>query len=128
MHVQLKSQKVQEWLVLFLEGRIESTNYSRVLAAIKSLLTADETRVALDLSKLDFIGIAAMKELLGISAILRKSEGELVVVAPNAAVRRHLESFAGNGGLRVFQDLDELQTGIYLRPRAEFNSQGSLHF
>lgn len=120
--VSIVTREFKNWTVAEIKGRVDAFNDKRVLRSLEALLQAGHKSLALDLSEVAFMGFQAMKEILKMAETVSQSRGELVLVAPNAQVRRHLESFTGHKSLKVFRSFDELQTGLFFVPRAEFTS------
>lgn len=122
MMVSVTTREFKNWTVAEIKGRVDAFNDKRVIRSLEMLIQAGHRSLALDLSDVAFIGFQAMKEILKMAETVSQNRGEVVLVAPNAQVRRHLDSFAGHKGLKVFRSFDELQTGLFFVPRSEYAS------
>lgn len=94
--------------VLHLKGRIDSQTLEAFREILKST-TADN--LALDFSKIDFVGIPAIQLLVANSDEYKSNRRHFVVVAPTAHVLKHLEVYAGRTSLRVFRTNEDFAKG-----------------
>ena len=126
MTIQIKTHQISSWKVACLQGRVDAFNDKRILHVLRQMMDNDGMLLAVDLSQVDFIGFYALQELVKMAEELKSRTGELALVGPTAQVRRHLDSFAGHRGLRVFRDLEELRGGLFLKPRSEHGHHDSM--
>jgi anti-anti-sigma factor len=125
MKIQINTLELPPWKVISLTGRIDAFNDKRVLQVIHQTLGPESIHFAVDLSQVDFIGFYALQEILKLAVTLKSRAGELCLVGPTVQVRRHLDSFTGHQGVRIFRDLEELQRGFLLKPRSEHSLRGN---
>ena len=122
----LKHENTSEsgiYKVLHLKGRIDS----QTLEGFREILiAATAENLALDFSKIDFVGIPAIQLLVANSDEYKSKRRHFVVVAPSAQVLKHLEVYAGRTSLRVFRTVDDFSKGRLPEiKRSEFAELGS---
>jgi anti-anti-sigma factor len=124
MTVSISTRELKDWQtpwkVVHIKGRIDAFNDKRVSKTLEQIVDSGGHWLCLDLTDVEFMGFQAMQDLLKLTQAIRARAGDLVVVGPNAQVRRHLDTFTSHRGLKVFRSYEELQTGLFFVPRSEF--------
>lgn len=112
------------WRGLKLTGRADAFNDRQLIQALEKTM-ADSNRIAIDLSDAEFLSLQFLRALRFFSQELGKKGGEFVLVRPSHSVRRQIEIFFSPKAFRIFSSQQELQSGQFVVPRAEFHSSHS---
>ena len=87
--MRIDTRKQAGWLVCAISGRIDGTTAPQLEASLRGTIDAGETRIAADLSGVQYLSSAGLRVFL---ATLRQlSGGEFRLVGPTEAVREVLD-------------------------------------
>ena len=125
MSLKISTSKIDQWTLVFIDGRVDAFNDKKTIQVFEDLRISSECKIAVDLSKADFISLAFLRWLLSFSTALRTVQGDLVLLNPAHSIRRQIEIFIGLSSFKVFETLEDLNMGLYLPRRSEFESTQS---
>ncbi|HRL12404.1 MAG TPA: STAS domain-containing protein [Aggregatilineales bacterium] len=78
-------------VLLVVQGRIDSMTAGQFGASVTRVIEAGHVRIALDLSLVDYMSSAGLRELVSAVKKLRKSAGDLRIARPSPRVREVME-------------------------------------
>lgn len=78
-------------VLLVVQGRIDSMTASQFGASVAREIEAGHHRIALDLSLVDYMSSAGLRELVSAVKKLRKAAGDLRIARPSPRVREVME-------------------------------------
>ena len=99
--MRIDTRKQAGWLVCAISGRIDGTTAPHREASLRGTIDAGETRIAADLSGVQYLSSAGLRVFL---ATLRQlGGGEFRLVGPTEAVREVLD-ISGFGNIMAISD------------------------
>ena len=96
------------WYVLGIGGRMDTNTAPTGEEKIKVIL-GSHSKVALDLSALDYISSAGLRVLLRVAKIANKEKKEIVICGADGIVKEILDDFDIEGFYTVYNSVDELE-------------------
>lgn len=108
--MQISVKTVKEVKVLQLEGKLNTLNSPDVDERLTQLIDAGETRILVNLEKLDYISSSGLRVLLAVAKKLKSAGGELRICSVDDFVKEVFEISGFATILRVFRnETDALQ-------------------
>ncbi len=95
------------WYVLGIIGRMDTTTAPIGEEKIKTVLS-DHSKVALDLSALEYISSAGLRVLLRVAKIANKEKKEIVICGAKGMVQEILDDFDIEGFYTVYNSVEDL--------------------
>lgn len=117
----MKIQKHNHWSICYLEGRIDAFCDKFLLENLAADLKSEKFLV-INLAGVDFLSLVAMRGFVELRNQALANAGDVVLMGPTPAVRRHIESYLGRTGIRTYKDCSELDREDLVHPRAEFRN------
>ena len=107
----MKSEVIQKngWTVLAVQGRIDTATSPGFEKAVAEQLATELSKLALDLSEVDYISSSGLRVLLSTLKKLHAGGGKLVLVNPQPYVMEVLDVSGFSG---IFTIVDELPESI----------------
>jgi anti-anti-sigma factor len=87
--MRIDTRKQAGWLVCTISGRIDGTTAPELEASLSGTIDAGETRIAADLSGVQYLSSAGLRVFL--ATLRRLGGGEFRLLSPNEAVREVLD-------------------------------------
>jgi anti-sigma B factor antagonist len=78
-------------VLLVAQGRIDSMNANQFGASVAQVIEQGRNRIALDLSQVDYMSSAGLRELVSAVKKLRKNAGDMRIANPSPRVREVME-------------------------------------
>jgi anti-anti-sigma factor len=101
-----------KWLLLELEGRVDSSNSERLRSKIEAARAEGHRFFILDLQRTIFLGLPFIKFLTSLGVELRKAQGELALVRLSEKLKRQIYIFGTLDSIRIVRNVSELpETG-----------------
>lgn len=82
----IETRDIADKTLIELQGRIDSTNASKIEAEIMDKLRLGASRIVLDFEKLDYISSAGLRVVLILAKKLKQSGGRLAVCSMKPAI------------------------------------------
>ncbi len=98
------------WIVVGVKGRIDAFNYELLSTRLSTLRRVGKKQIAIDLSKVSFLGIPAARLLASYAKSLSSSGGNLVVVTEAKRLLDLLHLFIPEKRLQWKKNLSELES------------------
>ena len=95
------------WYVLGVIGRMDTTTAPKGEEKIK-LVLLDHSKVALDLSLLEYISSAGLRVLLRVAKFANKEKKEIVICGAKGIVQEILDDFDIEGFYTVYNAVEDL--------------------
>lgn len=81
------------WLIIDLNGRIDSFNYELVTDQVNTLLKMGKKKIAVELSDVVFLNLPSLRFFSGVAERLSKSGGALCFINPDVSLHEHIGLF-----------------------------------
>lgn len=95
-----------------LSGRMDVEGTSRIETPLAARAVRDHGATIVDLDAVDFLTSYGIRALMLTAKALRARGGRMVLLSPNALVRRVLETAGVDTMIPVFDSLSEAQAGL----------------
>ena len=99
--MRIDTRKQAGWLVCAISGRIDGTTAPQLEASLRGTIDAGETRIAADLSGVQYLSSAGLRVFL--ATLRRLGGGEFRLLSPTEAVREVLD-ISGFGNIMAISD------------------------
>jgi anti-sigma B factor antagonist len=90
MSLELKSTEMKRVLLIEVGGRVDSTTADRLGDVLKEAVDNGKTQIVLDLSKVEYMSSAGLRELVSAQKKLRNGRGDLRLAALSERVQEVL--------------------------------------
>ncbi len=99
----IKIQDMRRATLVEVKGRVDSTNATTLGESLKEQMDAGRVHLVLDLSKVDYMSSAGLREMITARNRLKTVNGDLRLVSPSAYVKDTLKMV---GFDTIFQTFD----------------------
>ncbi len=89
--MEIKSSELKRVRLFEITGRIDSTNATELGAALNEVIDAGQTQLVLDLSNVEYMSSAGLRELVSALKKVKKGTGDMRLAAPSERVMEVLE-------------------------------------
>jgi anti-anti-sigma factor len=89
--MQVTVSEMRRVTLIEVTGRIDSTNATKLGEALGEQIDAGRNQIVLDLSSVDYMSSAGLREMVAAAKRVRNSNGDLRLASPSARVREVLE-------------------------------------
>ena len=96
------------WYILGIIKRLDTTTAATCDEKIKRVME-NHSKVALDLSELEYISSAGLRVLLRVAKIANKEKKEIVICGAHGMVQEILDDFDIEGFYTLYQNVGELE-------------------
>lgn len=111
--MEIGGKTVNEYQVVELVGKIDRLKDSIVLKSyINTLLEKDLVNIALNLSEVTYLDSGALNVLIYSHNMLKKRDGNLVLIEPNEYVKDVLEVVGLDKLVRIYPTEEEFEHGV----------------
>ena len=107
--MEISEDKVNDVKIVALEGRLDTSNYTELQAELLDIIQSGETKLLLDLEKLDYISSAGLRVMLTIAKKLKALQGVIALAAMNELTR---EVFEISGFIRLFKVYENREAAL----------------
>ena len=83
-------------------GRVDSTNATKLGEALNEQIDAGRVRLVLDLSKVDYMSSAGLREMVSARNKLKSSNGDLRIASPSPYVKETLQMVGFDTLFQIF--------------------------
>ena len=101
-------KEYKDWLVISVENRIDSFNYSDITSAVDKAIHNGQMHLALNLARAQFLSLPSIKFFSEKASELEKRGGQLALCAPSEKIKRQIQIFASVKSIRFYRSTDEL--------------------
>lgn len=106
MGMQLRQQ--DSWVIVRLEGRVDSFNYELVSQKIAYLVRMGKTHIALDLQKVVFLSLPTLRFFAQVAQKLNAKSGSFTLIGCQSQLEEPLSLFNRNQSMTLVRSEDEL--------------------
>jgi hypothetical protein len=100
------------WKILQLFGRVEASNDSLIIQDLRNFQKLEHRHFALDLSQCQSVNLRFIMEVAKWADWLKEQKGELIFLAPQAAVQRSIDIFVGRHRVRQVESSSEMSLQV----------------
>ncbi len=100
MHISIS--EMRRVILVEVNGRVDSTNATKLGESLNEQIDAGHNQLVLDLSSVDYMSSAGLREMVAAAKKVRGSNGDLRIASPSSRVKEVLELAGLNMIFQVF--------------------------
>lgn len=104
----LQLRKKSDWVIVDLNGRVDSFNYEIIREKVNTLLKMGKKHVAFNLEGVQFIALPNLRYLIQVAHQLKTKGGETAVVGCSPEILKHFEEVHGLDDMKALGKEEEL--------------------
>ncbi len=105
--MKIKTKKIDQTSVVSIEGDIDALTSGQVTEFLDDCIKQGETKLVIDLSRVDFMSSAGLRVVLGAVKKSRTKSGDIHLAAPQPGVARVLKMAGFENVLNLFESIDQ---------------------
>ena len=104
----LQLRKKSDWIIVDLNGRVDSFNYEIIRDKVNTLVKMGKKHLAFNLEGVQFIALPNLRYLIQVAHQLKSRGGQAVVVGCSPPILKHFEEVHGLDDMNALDKEEEL--------------------
>jgi anti-anti-sigma factor len=109
MTMKINSKKNEDFNVVEVEGRLDTTNYIELDQVLSGMLDNGENKLILDIGKLEYVSSSGLRIFLMYLKKIKSSQGRFILCNMNEEIK---EIFEISGFINIFEIYNDLDTAL----------------